>query len=270
MNESSFGEKSMIAQGNTAEIYDLGDEKILKLFRDGIARSAIEREYENSRIAARKLTEVPEVYELPEHDGRTGIVFRKVSGDDMMRLMIAHPAKLKGYIKSFAAYHAKINTPVADDMRTVAKKLRDEIGWENDLSEDEKKQVLEYLSRLPDGDCLCHGDFHPGNVMVSGDDVFFLDWMTACKGDPCADAARTYLLLRHGEPMHVPRLQLLLVRASMRRGSRIYLREYRRLTGTRKRQIMRWILPVAAARLSEWLTDSERRRLVKLVRRKLK
>ena len=265
----SFSAENMIAQGNTAEVFDIGDEKILKLFREGIARSAIEREYDNSRIAALKLTEVPAVYDLLEHDGRMGIVFRKVSGDDMMRLMLTHPTNLKGYVRSFSAYHAKINTPVADDMRTVAEKLRDEIGWENDLTEVEKKQVLEYLSALPDGDCLCHGDFHPGNVMVSGNDVFFLDWMTACKGDPCADAARTYLLLRYGEPMHVPRIQLMLIKASMRRSSRIYLREYCRITGVQKKQILRWVLPVAAARLNEWLTDNEREKLIRLIRHKL-
>ena len=270
MNTYSFSPNDMIAQGNTAEIYDLGEEKILKLFRDGISPAAIEREYENTRIAARKLPEVPAAYDLLENNGRSGIVFQKVGGTDMTKLMLTHPIKLKEYMKSFAAYHAKITTPVEDDMRTVAEKLRDEIGWENDLSEDEKKQVLEFLSHLPDGDCLCHFDFHPGNVMVSDNGVFFLDWMTACKGDACADAARTYLLLRNGEPMGVPRMTLLLVRASMLRGSRIYLREYCRLTGIKKKQVMRWMLPVAAARLSEWLTDSERKKLVKLVRRKLK
>lgn len=275
MDTYSFCENDRIAQGNTAEIYRLGGGKILKLFRDGIAHSAIEREYMSSRIAARKLTEVPAIYDLLEHDGRTGIVFQEVNGDNMTRLLLVHPMKFRKYIKEFAAYHAKINTPAADDMtvggmRTVVEKLRDEVGWENDLSDDEKKKVLDYLSRLPDGDCLCHFDFHPGNVMVSDDGVFFLDWMTACKGDPCADAARTYLLLRNGEPMHVPFLQLLLIRASMHQGSRIYLREYCRLTGAHKKQIAQWILPVAAARLSEWLTDSERNKLLRLVRQKMK
>lgn len=270
MSTYTFGENDLIAQGNTAEIYDVGGGKILKLFRSGIAPAAIEREFENTRIAAKKLPEVPEAYEMLEHDGRLGIVFRRVSGEDMTRLLLADPMKFRAYLKNFAACHARINTPVADGMRTASEKLRDEIGWENDLSEAEKKRVLEYLSYLPGGDCLCHGDFHPGNVMLSGNGVFLLDWMTACKGDPCSDAARTYLLLRNGEPMGVPRLQLLLIRASMHRGSRIYLREYCRLTGVRKDQIMRWILPVAAARLSEWLTDNEREKLVRLVRQKLK
>ena len=151
MDTYSFCENDRIAQGNTAEIYRLGGGKILKLFRDGIAHSAIEREYMSSRIAARKLTEVPAIYDLLEHDGRTGIVFQEVNGDDMTRLLLVHPMKFRKYIKDFAAYHAKINTPAADDMtvggmRTVVEKLRDEVGWENDLSDDEKKKVLGNLS----------------------------------------------------------------------------------------------------------------------------
>lgn len=270
MNEYSFSEKDRIAQGNTAEIYRLGGGKILKLFRGGIAPAAIEREYDNSRIAAQRLNEVPAVYDILEHDGRMGIVFQEASGDDMMRLMLSHPLKLRGYIRDFAAYHAKINLPVAGDMRAVAEKLHDELGWENDLSESEKQRIAEYLSRLPDGNCLCHFDFHPGNVMIADGQAVFLDWMTACMGDACADAARTYLLLKYGEPLHASRRQRLLICSVMRLTGRIYLRRYCRLTGAAKEDIYRWLVPVAAARLSEWLTEHERKRLLRLIHRGMK
>ena len=128
MNTYTLSEKDRIAQGNTAEIYPFGDGKIIKLFRDGIAPDAVRREYDYTYAAARKLPEVPVAYDLVEYGGRCGIIFRKVAGDDMMRLMLAHPLKLGSFIKDFAAYHAKINTPVPDTMRTVTEKLRDEIG----------------------------------------------------------------------------------------------------------------------------------------------
>lgn len=42
---------------------------------------------------------------------------------------------------------------------------------------------------------VCHGDFHPLNVMVEGDRSWVLDWTDAALGPPEGDVARTLLLL---------------------------------------------------------------------------
>ena len=78
-----------------------------------------------------------------------------------------------------------------------------------------------------------------------------------------------YLLLRFGEPMNVNRLILFFIRVLMYFGSGIYLREYCRLTGVRKDSVEEWMLPVAAARLSEWMTESERKKVIKFVRKQI-
>lgn len=36
-----------IGQGNTAELYQISDEKVLKLFRSGMNENAVEQEYRN-------------------------------------------------------------------------------------------------------------------------------------------------------------------------------------------------------------------------------
>lgn len=262
--------REKMAEGNTAEIYRLGDGKILKLFREGISRDAVEGEYRSTRAASAILPQVPKAYELIEHDGRMGIVFQEVSGTEMLRLMMEHPLRLLRYSRDFAAYHAEIAKPVSAEVRPVREKLRDEIKWQAYLNENEKKQVMDILSRLPDGDRLCHFDFHPGNVMIDGENVFYLDWMTACRGNACADAARTWLLLKYGEPMHADRKTLRRARSIMAAGCCLYLKTYRRLTGAKKKQITQWLVPVAAARLNEWLTEHERTRLLSLIRRALR
>ena len=48
---------------------------------------------------------------------------------------------------------------------------------------------------MPKGNFLCHGDFNPSNIILSEDGkVYVIDWAHATQGNPCADAARTYLL----------------------------------------------------------------------------
>ena len=56
-------------------------------------------------------------------------------------------------------------------------------------------------SRRGDGDrtgcgpaAVCHGDYHPLNIMVEGDRLAVLDWTDATVGDPMGDLARSVIL----------------------------------------------------------------------------
>lgn len=40
---------------------------------------------------------------------------------------------------------------------------------------------------MPDGDHLCHGDFHPRNVLGEALQPILIDWPNACCGDPASD-----------------------------------------------------------------------------------
>ena len=53
---------------------------------------------------------------------------------------------------------------------------------------------------LPDGDRLSHGDFHPANILMDGDEPVIIDWSNVTRGDPAADVARTLVILESGEP----------------------------------------------------------------------
>ena len=74
--------KKMIGQGNTAEIYRLDDNKILKLFRSGLNKGIIEREYQNGITVQKLLDCVPKVYEMVEVNGRHGIIYEEIKGTD--------------------------------------------------------------------------------------------------------------------------------------------------------------------------------------------
>ena len=46
---------------------------------------------------------------------------------------------------------------------------------------------------------MCHGDFHPDNILVSEDGEWFvIDWLTACLGSLEADVARTMVTMQFG------------------------------------------------------------------------
>lgn len=255
----------MIGQGNTAEIYRLDDNKILKLFRNGLYKGIIEKEYQNGIIIQNILDCVPKVYEMVEINGRHGIVYEEIHGRDMLKIMIGSFWKINDYAKELAHYHLSIQKPVMDNLSTVKKKLEEDLYSVDILSDENKEIVQKYIKQLPEGNVLCHFDFHPGNVMIANNKKVVLDWMTACKGDACADVARTCLMLKYGEVTHAPWIIRRVISFIQHHIYKIYIREYLTISQRNIEDINSWELPVAAARLREWISEKEKNRLLQLV-----
>lgn len=255
----------MISQGNTAEIYQYNKDKILKLFREGIPKEAVESEYAKVKQIQRRLKDIPKVYEILKYKERYGIVYEYIQGVDMIRVMLSKAGRLKSYAKSLALLHFKMHKTSLNVCYNVKEKLSHDIYLTKDLSETQKKVIITYLNSLPEGDKLCHFDFHPGNVMLHGEHFTIIDWMTACTGDPNADVARTCLLLRYGELQQgddVIKKAMLIIAKYI--GS-VYLKAYLKAADVSKEEVEQWILPVAAARLVEWISDHEKAKLLKLI-----
>lgn len=257
--------KNMIGQGNTAEIYQLEDHRILKLYRKGLPNVVIEREYQNGLIIQNILDHVPKVYEIVEIQGRLGIIFEEIHGKDLLKIILTSPWKLNVYSRKLAHYHLDIQKPVSDALWSVKDKLRNDLESAKVLSDEYKAVILRYLSALPDGDALCHFDFHPGNIMLSNQNAIVLDWMTACRGDACADVARTSILLKYGEVLNAPWILKRLISLLQRHIYKIYIEEYLMISGKQMEMIEQWELPIAAARLREWISEHEKQVLLNLV-----
>ena len=258
-----------IGQGNTAEIFLYGPGTVLKLFRDQFPDSGVLKEWRVTRAVQTVYSRMPKALRLVSCGERSGILYELAEGQDLFRMIGSEPFLLFSTGKKLAEIHTEIHGKTISGILTVKEKLRQEIGWVGDLSEDEKRKIMDRLLLLPDGDRLCHFDFHPGNIMVSGGKLLVLDWLTACSGEPAADIARTCLLLKYGEVRNGDRLSRLILSITKVCIRRSYMRNIRRLSGITRDEIRRWILPAAAARLSEWLTEHERKRLLKLIRRNL-
>ena len=72
-----------IALGFTAEIYAWKDGQVLKLFNQGISRSAAETEANLTRIVHATGLPVPAVGEIVEINGRFGLEYERVDGVTM-------------------------------------------------------------------------------------------------------------------------------------------------------------------------------------------
>ncbi|MEK3884594.1 aminoglycoside phosphotransferase family protein [Paenibacillus sp. PL2-23] len=268
-----------ISEGRTAEIFAHDQQQIIKLYRDGFPIEVVKYEYEVNQLVARLGVPAPRAFALVDSDERNGIVFDRIEGTTLLRMSIEQPGELNRLSQKFAALHYRIHNNELDVERIgeagasiykQKKVLAQNILNASSLTTDVKKRIVEYLENLPDGNHLCHGDFHPDNVMI-GERSWIIDWMTGVIGNPAGDVARTILLFRFGTlpdgaPSHVIEA-LELMRDKMHK---LYLDQYLDLSGLPFSDIDEWMLPVAAARLTEWIPAEEQNRLLQFIEERLK
>jgi aminoglycoside phosphotransferase (APT) family kinase protein len=119
-----------------------------------------------------------------------------------------------------------------------------------------KTALLSSLQSLPEGDRVCHGDFHPANVLMEGDDATVIDWIDASRGEPLADVARTSVILlgaATSSQIANPVFKLL-----VRTFHSAYLKQYFQLRPNGEEEYLRWLPIVAGARLSEGIQELEK------------
>ncbi len=242
----------LLGRGRQAEIYAWGEGEVVKLFYASFSAGSIEHEYRVTRLVWKAGLPVPAVKELIEIDGRTGIVYERIEGTSLLGQLRSHPWKLTRIARLLAELHAEIHRHALDDPGIPSLKdvLQNRIERAKQLEGPLRERALETLRRLPDGNGLCHGDFHPDNIILTASGPIVIDWPAVKRGDPFADAAMTSLLLRAGSPPEGS-VQKALANTVRLIVHQVYMQTYLRLRNASAGEVMKWMLPVAAARLGE-------------------
>jgi uncharacterized protein (TIGR02172 family) len=196
-----------IAIGRTAEVYPFEDGKVLKLFFPTIPQLWIEKEVDTGRYIQDAHLPVPKVYERMKLNGREGVVYERIEGPSLLNELAKKPWKVVQYARLLAGLHVQVHeVPAPTNLETQREWARGGIPETTKLSKDLQEKVLHLLDSMPDENQLCHGDFHPGNIIVTHRGPVIIDWMTASKGVACGDVARTSIILEaakapEGTPM---------------------------------------------------------------------
>jgi Ser/Thr protein kinase RdoA (MazF antagonist) len=244
---------ALIGSGRTADVYEWGNDRILKLYQEGMPAVAIEREFATTRLAGGTGLAVPAVEEMLEVNGRLGIVFERIRGPSMLKVLEERPWEILSISRLLAELHARMHTcHLPPGTNSLYEQIERGIGWANDLTDPEKQTIQTVLANLPTGNALCHGDFHPDNILLSDHGPVIIDWMTATRGHPPGDVARTSLLIKTGGlPPRLTLLLSMLINGSRRFMISTYLKRYQQIQPVSRREIDEWTLPLLAARLFE-------------------
>lgn len=238
-----------LGEGREAEVYAWGDDAVVKVYRPGYLGHRAES------VALAKLDGHcigPRLIDIVDCGGRRGLVLERLGGSDMLALLQRQPWRVPALARALARAHLAVHGVQAPgdlpDLRQVlAARIEDAV-----LSPQLRAFALRVLDGLPTGDRLCHGDFHPGNVMVAANRVSVIDWVNATRGVPDADYARTLLLLRWADPLPGTPLA---TRGLTAVGRSVFTHGYTRTYGAGSHEPLKlvdsWLAVHVAARLSE-------------------
>lgn len=253
-----------LGAGREADVHAWGDDAVVKLYRPGFG---------GHRAEAQALAKLdghggaPRLIDVVNCDGRTGLVLERLDGPDMLTRLQRQPWRMLGLARALATAHLAIHAirvpgDLPDLRQVLAARIEDAA-----LPPQLRDFALQILHGLPDGDRVCHGDYHPGNVLAAADRVSVIDWVGAARGVPEADHARTLLLLRRAVPLPgTPVLSRALMAVGRSVFAHGYTRAYAGGSPAPLRQVDSWLVVHTAARLSEGI-DIERPMLIGLLDR---
>lgn len=200
----------------------------------------------------------PELLGIETVDNRPASIYKRVGGSSMWEHIVQVPGSISAHARTLAELQAFLTTLVAPVSLPA---MRDRLSAKIRVAARRwGASLVDALDAMPTQlpTRLCHGDLHPGNVIMGRDGPVIIDWFDVSRGDPTADVARTGLLLsvvRHGAagPKHLAGAGPEIVE----RTKRAYLAAADELLAPDPDELRRWDAVAAVARLAEGLESED-------------
>lgn len=243
-------ELNLIAQGGEADLYAIDEEKILRVAR-GSAQNSFETEKVVFPILAEHHILVPEIYSFIQIENRPAEVMERINGETLLSHILSSPFSAGSKIKEFAKLHQQILAiHEKESLCPIERIFEDFTGRPRKIETETFNFVLGLLQELPKGDSVCHGDFHPGNILIQNDRNYVIDWSGAHVGNPLSDIAHTYLLMTHvPKTPGQSKLQHKIVKLAGRYIAKLYLREIHKLVKFDYEEFDNWLIVMSLFRL---------------------
>lgn len=245
-----------LTAGRTAEIYHWRDQQILKLFFAEYDQSTAAYEAQIAQALQTAGLPVPAVYELVEVNGRWGIVYERLEGISMWELLLREPQQAPYCAQRMAELHSEMHTHSLDiQIPAQRERLTRKIQHAAALPADLQTKAVAALAQMSTGGRLCHGDFHPANILMTPNGEKVIDWMDASLGNPLADLARTTIIALGVAETNQIEDEILKTAVPIFHNT--YIDHYFKLNPGGEAEYQQWLPIVAAARLSENIPEVE-------------
>jgi len=229
-----------IGAGRTATVYRDGN-RALKVYA-GRSLVEVEAEAHKQRVAHAAGLPAPEIFGVREMPEGVALEMAFVNGGPLMALGMDKDERRQA-LQMLVALQRRMHGLPGDGLPRFVDRLRQRIASAPLPDAAAKDRAIARAEELDTGENrICHGDFHPLNVLRDGERLSVIDWADAAGGAPYADACRSYLIL---------------LQAAGSRIAGVYLGLYCAAVGAKREDVLAWLLPIAAARAADGQTDKE-------------
>jgi aminoglycoside phosphotransferase (APT) family kinase protein len=159
----------LIGSGRGADVYALGDGKVLRRYRTAHSCAA---EAGLMRYLREAGYPVPEVFDVDGGD----LVMQRLHGRDMLADLASRPWRVAGHARTLALLHDRLHQITAPPG----------------------------LPSFGPGERVLHLDLHPGNVMLTDKGPFVIDWSNTHAGAGGADVAMAYVIMASSDVDGLP------------------------------------------------------------------
>lgn len=237
----------LIFQRPNKKIYRDGNQK-LKMFSDRYPESDILNEALNQVRVEEALRstaiKAPKLVEVAIYDEKWTIVSEFIEGKTLEAYMAENPEDASKHLQRFVEIQVELGRVSAPLLTPLLHKMHRKID-RTQLEDTIREELHRQLAAMPVHDKLCHGDFHPSNIIITPDDaVCVIDWSHVTRGNLSADAARTYLSFLHHKGRSV---------------AEEYLALFCKCSGSGEEYVKRWVPLVAAASIEKSGDEQETR-----------
>ena len=203
--QGSLGEK--IGEGVWAEVHAWAPNQVVKLFRPNVPIGASWFEAHMTQIAFAAGAPSPKVFGVRTIEGRFAMMMQRFDGPTLLQLTrtgaVARTQAGAILASLFRAVHAMKLPPEVPDLRSSIETGLQREGLPAHVAPG-VRALLDRLSRAegPGEDGLCHGDLHPGNVIMTAEGPRLIDWIGVVRAPPAFDLACATFLLAEIAPQY--------------------------------------------------------------------
>jgi len=157
----------LIGTGRAADVYDVGDGRVLRRYREPPSPGTTEREAVVMDHLCRHGYPVPEVFDAAGGD----VVMERLEGMTMLDDLEAHPWRLDRHADTWVDLHRRLRAVPVGDLAERGVPIR-----------------------FGPPEAVIHLDFHPDNIMLTPDGPVVFDWTNAALGPAAADVADAWII----------------------------------------------------------------------------
>lgn len=168
---------------------------LLRLYNTDFFQSRINA-FNNMKLLSQKGIKVPQVMEYSElsHEKYSYAIIEYIEGTPLDKILTPENEEFYGELvgKRLRDFHKVSTKPInVQDkyLRSIEKKIKRITDQKTDINLDELIKYIDQNKQYLEGttSSIIHGDFHPGNLILSEDDIYFIDLDVCKENHPYSD-----------------------------------------------------------------------------------